>query len=154
MSNLPADHLEYEGHGRNHSSGQRTQQILSSFGLLKMKGNGRATGRPSEEMLDLLADAISARVLAEIRVDIQSHEARVSATITGLEKKIGEESEDGLGGTGLAGQVARTNARVDQLFGLKQVGVGITLSLGVTGALLFLGVKHWVLELVQPLLPR
>lgn len=108
---------------------------------------------PDEDLLAELAEVISAKVLGEIRSDLQLHEQRVSADIEGmrqeLEKHIGKLSEDGKGGTGLTGQLARTNERVDQLFNLKFAGVGFTLALSLTGAVLLLGLKTWLVELVH-----
>lgn len=60
---------------------------------------------------------------------------------------LGTVNDSGTGGTGLAGQMARTNARVDEIFRLKHMGLGAIVALSLTGALILLGVKAWVVSL-------
>lgn len=144
MSDFQADYVEHAGYGRDDPPSEGTQQDLPQTRMRAVK-----RGTMSEDTLERLAEAISARVLSEIRVDIKAHEARVSASIAAVQKELGELSQDGRGGTGLVGQLARTNDRVDQLFKLRYIGGGAFLALSLSGAVLYLGVKAWVVEQAQ-----
>lgn len=63
-------------------------------------------------------------------------------------QRLGEPDSSGTGGTGIVGDIARTNARiketnarVDHLFRLKYIGVGILITIGGTAFLLVAGLK-------------
>lgn len=75
----------------------------------------------------------------------------IDARIKPLETSIGELDNSGKGGTGLTGQIARTNARVDELFGLRNTGFGVLIALSITGGVLYLGIKSWVRSLAAGL---
>lgn len=87
---------------------------------------------------------------ANLREDLR-HTIRteVEAQVGPIKQAIGEMNDSGDGGTGLSGQLARTMSRVDQLFTLKNIGVGVILTLSVTGTVLFLGIKGWIVSLLK-----
>lgn len=65
---------------------------------------------------------------------------------------IGKKDSSGTGGTGLVGDLARTQAslkqtddRVAHLYSLKHIGVGMLVALGGTAALLYAGAKSVVI---------
>lgn len=62
---------------------------------------------------------------------------------------IGEVNEDGTGGSGLSGQLARTVTKVDTLFAYRNIGAGFLLAISVTSALLYLGLKGWLIGIVH-----
>lgn len=69
--------------------------------------------------------------------------------VLALKTVVGVQSEDGSTGTGLAGQLGRTRSQVRQLINLKWAGTGIVAAVTVFGALLLLGVKQWIGEVVS-----
>lgn len=72
---------------------------------------------------------------------------RIDVRMRPLADALGKVNDSKTGGTGLAGELARQGAKIDQLFTLRNIGTGIALSLSVTGALIWLGLKqivvHW-----------
>ena len=87
-------------------------------------------------------NSVNGNDTATIMMTLQS----ISMTIHDLSERIGKVSEDGLGGTGLSGQLARTNARVDHLYSLKYMGVGILVAFGMTGAFVVNSIKNLVMS--------
>lgn len=79
----------------------------------------------------------------------QAVREEVDTKLDGIEAAIGSLNDEGTGGSGLVGQLARTNARVDELFQLKHVGMGVILSITVAGALILMGIKSWIAEIVR-----
>lgn len=73
--------------------------------------------------------------------------------VLALKTVVGAQSEDGMTGTGLAGQLGRTRAQVRQLINLKWAGTGIVAAVTVFGALLLLGVKAWIGDIVEAIRP-
>ena len=74
-----------------------------------------------------------------------------------LIKLIGENDSSGTGGTGLAGELARNyhdagrrfselDKKIDHLYSLKHVGVGIFVTLGSTAAILWAGTRSILAE--------
>lgn len=75
--------------------------------------------------------------------------AEIERELRPLRDAIGEVNDEKTGGTGLAGELARTTSNVNQLFAIRNIGVGVFMAVGLAGALLLLGVKAWVLDLVH-----
>lgn len=70
-----------------------------------------------------------------------------------LSDRIGATNDAGSGGTGLAGDLARTKTRVYELVKIKDTGTGwikaTAATLAVTGALILLGAKAFIVELLS-----
>lgn len=65
-----------------------------------------------------------------------------------LVQRIGQEPDsDGKNGTGLVGDVRRLQRVMTSLMELKARGAGFLAALGVFGALILLGVAHWVQQI-------
>lgn len=76
----------------------------------------------------------------------------VRSGFTDLKKQIGETNDKGDGGTGLAGELARTKTRLYDLVKIKDTGTGwlkaTAATLAVTGTLLLLGAKAFLVDLL------
>ncbi len=73
--------------------------------------------------------------------DIQSQLALLS-------ERVGHESDDGSGGTGLTGRLIRTEAKVDELTGLRNKAIGAVAAVTLVSTLLLLGLKAWVHQFI------
>lgn len=86
-------------------------------------------------------EILFARQREEMRLVIREE---IELHIAPLRISIGQINDEGNGGTGLAGEVARTRSRVNQLFRLRDIGAGVFLAISLTGAVLIAGLKSWV----------
>lgn len=79
-------------------------------------------------------------------------EQKVLSRFDELDERIGETNDKGDGGTGLAGDLARTKTRLYELVKIKDTGTGwlkaTAATLAVTGALLMLGAKAFITDLL------
>lgn len=94
------------------------------------------------------------RKFKELRISMRADmeeliEREVARATQPLKDSIGQLSPDGRGGTGVVGQIARVNVRVDELFSWKYVGIGAIGALGACGTLLWLGLKSWIHKIAQ-----
>ncbi len=86
---------------------------------------------------------------------VGAHDVEYAVLHTKLDyliKLVGEKDSAGTGGTGLAGEIARNHheagtrlseldKKIDHLYSLKHVGVGLLIALGGTAVVLLAGVK-------------
>lgn len=71
-------------------------------------------------------------------------EANMANGFAELRRVIGEESEDGKGGTGLTGRIVRTEQRVASVYDLKRAGVGFLFACSLLGTVIWFGFKALV----------
>lgn len=87
--------------------------------------------------------------------DMQIAIVKLGHQIESIMKSIGEVNDDETGGSGLAGRMARiettltekikeTDKRVDHLYGLKQVGMGVVLAATSLSFFIVDGFKSWI----------
>lgn len=88
------------------------------------------------------------RVTTEQRRENELLRRELNIEFSAMKETIGKVNEKGDGGTGLAGTVARNNTRVDDLFRIKHIGLGILTAATFSAALIYMGVKAWVVETV------
>lgn len=70
---------------------------------------------------------------------------RLTGNVRDLSVKLGEEPDaDGKGGRGLIGDVRKMGRDVSQLMDLKKMGMGAVAAVVFFGALILLGVTHWI----------
>ena len=69
-----------------------------------------------------------------------------------LIEAIGKKNDKGDGGTGLVGELARTNARlddtnerVDHLYSLRNIGIGMFMAIGALSVVIIAGIKGLLL---------
>jgi len=72
----------------------------------------------------------------------------VAGELRQLRAHVGMVNDQGDGGSGMAGELARTRVQVRQLINLKWAGTGIVAAVTVFGALLLLGVKAWIGDVI------
>ena len=53
-------------------------------------------------------------------------------------------SQDGKGGTGLAGEIARLRRDVSEIIALKNQGIGLIIAVSIFGVLIVLGIRQWI----------
>lgn len=77
--------------------------------------------------------------------------ARVtSEAVERIEDRLGEEPDsDGQGGRGLIGDLRRQGRDMRSLMDLRKFGMGAVMGVSLFGALIILGVIHWVEGLVK-----
>lgn len=69
--------------------------------------------------------------------------------VNAMTEKMGcEPDADGKGGKGLIGDVRKMNRDLSQLMNLKTMGVGFIGAVTIFGALILLGVAHWIQSLM------
>jgi hypothetical protein len=70
---------------------------------------------------------------------------RTHGDVARMKQVLGAEPDaDGRGGSGLIGDVRKLGRELGQLASLKTMGVGFVAALSIFGALILLGVAHWV----------
>lgn len=57
---------------------------------------------------------------------------------------IGKPSDDGKGGSGMWGEIRRTQSDLSSLTALRNQGIGLIAAVTLFGTLIVLGVKQWV----------
>lgn len=85
--------------------------------------------------------------------DVLTHLAILNLKMETLIKAIGEKNDKGDGGTGLVGELARTNARlddtnerVDHLYSLRNIGLGMFMAIGALSVFIVAGVKGVLID--------
>ena len=68
----------------------------------------------------------------------------MESRLTDVHKSIGEMSQDGKGGTGLAGEIARLQRDVSEIIALKNQGIGLIIAVSIFGVLIVLGIRQWI----------
>jgi hypothetical protein len=72
----------------------------------------------------------------------------IQAELAGLAERVGQETQDGAGGTGLTGRIIRTEAKVstyaDAFDAVKHKALGAVAALTLVSALLLAGLKAWL----------
>ena len=67
-----------------------------------------------------------------------------SALLVKLTEAIGERSQDGKGGSGLVGEIARLQRDVSEIIALKNQGIGLIIAVSIFGVLIVLGIRQWI----------
>ena len=103
----------------------------------------------NEEELKRFMETLRADLRSDVRSGMNEGlktlvDERIELRMKPIEDAIGHVNDAKTGGTGLAGELARQGAKIDQLVGLRNMGAGVALCLSVTGALLFLGFKELI----------
>lgn len=98
-------------------------------------------------------EAMFVRILDHLtsqqRHDNELLRREVLLEVAAIKETVGKVNEQGTGGTGLAGAVARNNTRVDDLFRIKHIGMGIVTAVALVAGLLYIGIKAWVIAAVS-----
>lgn len=63
-------------------------------------------------------------------------------------RTLGEPSDDGKGGSGLIGELRRTQATVGELNSLKSMGRGFLVALTITAGMMALAAKAWLASII------
>lgn len=71
-------------------------------------------------------------------------DAKMEAGFAAVHLSIGEPSSDGKGGSGIWGEVKRTQNDVAGLLDMKKQGVGFVAAVALFATLIILGIKGWV----------
>lgn len=74
---------------------------------------------------------------------------RMQAGFDAVHLSIGKPSDDGKGGSGLWGEVRRTQVDLAALTALRNQGVGLIAAVGLFGVLIVLGVKQWIAQVMS-----
>ena len=75
--------------------------------------------------------------------EITTKLTKLTSSIATLSDRVGHESQDGEGGTGLYGRVMRTEAKVESLLSDRNMLRGAAAILVALGAFLVAGIKGW-----------
>lgn len=106
-----------------------------------------------ETFLDLTLGEEFAKAPTYIRaLAIQQRKDRhhFSRELGKLSSSLGEEPDaDGRGGKGLIGDVRKMSRDITGLMSLRDKGLGAIAAIGLFGALIILGVTHWVQSVVS-----
>lgn len=65
-----------------------------------------------------------------------------------LTNAIGELSQDGKGGSGLSGEIARLQRDVSEIIALKNQGIGLIIAVSIFGVLIVLGIRQWITGII------
>lgn len=68
----------------------------------------------------------------------------VETRLTEIHRSIGEMSQDGKGGSGLSGEIARLQRDVSEIIALKNQGIGLIIAVSIFGVLIVLGIRQWI----------
>ena len=68
----------------------------------------------------------------------------MAGTLDSLDKRIGYENDDGTGGSGLAGKVARHEKRLNELDAMRNWVMGAAAVVGAGIGMFFVQIKHWM----------
>ena len=71
-----------------------------------------------------------------------------SALLARLVDAIGERSDDGKGGSGLVGEIARLQRDMSEIIALKNQGVGLIVAVYIFGVLIVLGIRQWIANIL------
>lgn len=84
----------------------------------------------------------------EAWAEMTSRVTGVEARLTDIHRAIGEMSQDGKGGTGLSGEIARLQKDMTEIVALKNQGIGLIIAVSIFGALIVLGVRQWIAGII------
>ena len=65
-----------------------------------------------------------------------------------LTNAIGDLSQDGKGGSGLVGEIARLQRDVSEIIALKNQGIGLIIAVSIFGVLIVLGIRQWITGII------
>lgn len=80
----------------------------------------------------------------DVMVALAEFRAEVRGQLEQLSDRLGFESEDGKGGTGLTGRVVRTEDHIESMIGLRNKATGLIMGLTLVFVLVVGGVKSAV----------
>jgi len=98
--------------------------------------------------------AMTTRIEMLERATQERHEEAVrmmserSGLLEHLAEVIGRRSDDGKGGSGLIGEMARLQRDVGELLALKNQGIGLIIAVSIFGVLIVLGIRQWIAGII------